>query len=252
MLKALEKQPGAILFIDEIHTIVGAGATSGGTMDASNLLKPALASGRLRCIGATTFQEYRGHLERDRALARRFQRIEVGEPSSRRRRRSSKGLQKRYEEFHGVTLHARGASRPRRSSPRATSTTGGCPTRRSTCSTRPAPPAQLAHGDGDEVDVDRRRARRRQHGADPAAPGVDLRQGAAPAISRRRSRASIFGQDEAIEQLATRHQALARRPPRAREADRLLPLHRPHRRRQDRARQAARQGRSASRSCAST
>jgi ATP-dependent Clp protease ATP-binding subunit ClpA len=81
VLKALEKQPDAVLFIDEIHTIVGAGATSGGTMDASNLLKPALASGRLRCIGATTFQEYRGHFERDRALARRFQKIEVGEPS---------------------------------------------------------------------------------------------------------------------------------------------------------------------------
>jgi ATP-dependent Clp protease ATP-binding subunit ClpA len=89
VLKALEKQPGSILFIDEIHTIIGAGATSGGTMDASNLLKPALASGRLRCIGATTFQEYRGHLERDSALARRFQRIEVASRRSRPRRRRS-------------------------------------------------------------------------------------------------------------------------------------------------------------------
>jgi ATP-dependent Clp protease ATP-binding subunit ClpA len=103
VLKALEKQPGSILFIDEIHTIIGAGATSGGTMDASNLLKPALASGRLRCIGATTFQEYRGHLERDSALARRFQRVEVGEPSVDETTKILQGLQKRYEDFHKVT-----------------------------------------------------------------------------------------------------------------------------------------------------
>jgi len=102
VLKALDKQPGAILFIDEIHTIIGAGAASGGTMDASNLLKPALASGRLRCIGATTFQEYRGHLERDSALARRFQRIEVVEPSVIETTLILKGLRKHYEEFHKV------------------------------------------------------------------------------------------------------------------------------------------------------
>ena len=103
VIKALEKQPGSVLFIDEIHTIIGAGATSGGTMDASNLLKPALVSGRLRCIGATTFQEYRGHLERDSALARRFQRIEVGEPTVDETIKILQGLQKRYEEFHAVT-----------------------------------------------------------------------------------------------------------------------------------------------------
>ncbi|MBK9259606.1 MAG: ATP-dependent Clp protease ATP-binding subunit ClpA [Polyangiaceae bacterium] len=102
VLKALDKQPGAILFIDEIHTIIGAGAASGGTMDASNLLKPALASGRLRCIGATTFQEYRGHLERDSALARRFQRIEIVEPSVAETALILKGLRKHYEEFHKV------------------------------------------------------------------------------------------------------------------------------------------------------
>jgi ATP-dependent Clp protease ATP-binding subunit ClpA len=102
VLKALEEKPHAILFIDEIHTIIGAGATSGGTMDAGNLLKPALASGRLRCIGATTFQEMRSHLERDSALARRFQKIEVGEPSVDETRRILEGLMPRYEEFHGV------------------------------------------------------------------------------------------------------------------------------------------------------
>jgi ATP-dependent Clp protease ATP-binding subunit ClpA len=106
VLRALEKQPGAILFIDEIHTLIGAGATSGGTMDASNLLKPALASGRLRCIGATTFQEYRAHLERDSALARRFQRIEIGEPSVDETTAILRGLQKRYEDFHKVVYVA--------------------------------------------------------------------------------------------------------------------------------------------------
>ena len=81
VIKALEEQPGAILFIDEIHTIVGAGATSGGTIDASNLLKPALASGELRCIGATTYAEYKSSFGRDRALERRFQKIDIREPS---------------------------------------------------------------------------------------------------------------------------------------------------------------------------
>jgi ATP-dependent Clp protease ATP-binding subunit ClpA len=102
VLKALEDKAGSILFIDEIHTIIGAGAASGGTMDASNLLKPALASGRLRCIGATTFQEYRGHMERDSALARRFAKIEIGEPSVDDTVKILEGLQKRYEEFHEV------------------------------------------------------------------------------------------------------------------------------------------------------
>ena len=106
VLKALDKQEGAILFIDEIHTIIGAGSASGGTLDASNLLKPALASGKLRCIGATTFQEYRSHLERDSALARRFQRIEIGEPSESEAAQILRGLQKRYEDFHKVIFTA--------------------------------------------------------------------------------------------------------------------------------------------------
>ena len=102
VLKALDKQPGAILFIDEIHTIVGAGATSGGSMDASNILKPALASGKLRCIGATTYHEYRSYFERDRALARRFQKIEVHEPSIEDAVEILNGLKPHYEEHHGV------------------------------------------------------------------------------------------------------------------------------------------------------
>ena len=102
VIKALQKLDKAILFIDEIHTIVGAGATSGGSMDASNLLKPALASGRLRCIGSTTFNEYRQHFEKDRALSRRFQRIEVNEPSVDDTVKILEGLRPQYEEFHGV------------------------------------------------------------------------------------------------------------------------------------------------------
>jgi len=102
VLKALGKRPGAILFVDELHTVVGAGSTTGSTMDAANLLKPALASGKIRCIGATTFEEYRSHLERDRALARRFQKIEVHEPTVAETALILRGLRPHYEGFHGV------------------------------------------------------------------------------------------------------------------------------------------------------
>jgi ATP-dependent Clp protease ATP-binding subunit ClpA len=103
VLKQIQKQEGAVLFVDELHTVVGAGAASGGTLDAANLLKPALSNGTLRCIGATTFEEYRSHLERDRALARRFQKIEVLEPSLEETKEILKGLKPKYEEFHKVT-----------------------------------------------------------------------------------------------------------------------------------------------------
>jgi ATP-dependent Clp protease ATP-binding subunit ClpA len=108
VLKALEEQPGAILFVDELHTLVGAGATGGGAMDAANLLKPALASGDLRCIGATTFQDLKGSLDRDRALSRRFQVVEVNEPSAADALGVLKGLQAAYEKHHGVTYSAEG------------------------------------------------------------------------------------------------------------------------------------------------
>ena len=103
VIAALKKKPGCILFIDEIHTVVGAGATSGGSMDASNIIKPALASGEFRCIGSTTFAEYKNAFERDRALARRFQKIEVGEPSVAETVEILKGLKSYYEEHHGVS-----------------------------------------------------------------------------------------------------------------------------------------------------
>lgn len=100
VVKELEAHPNAVLFIDEIHTVIGAGATSGGAMDASNLLKPALSSGSLRCIGSTTYKEYRQHFEKDRALVRRFQKIDVNEPSLDDTIKILKGLKPYYETFH--------------------------------------------------------------------------------------------------------------------------------------------------------
>ena len=102
VINALKKEPGAVLFIDEIHTIIGAGAASGGVMDASNLIKPMLASGEIKCIGSTTYQEYRGIFEKDRALARRFQKIDVPEPSVEETYKILQGLKSRFEEHHEV------------------------------------------------------------------------------------------------------------------------------------------------------
>ena len=102
VLKALNEQPGAILFVDELHTLVGAGSTGGGAMDAANLLKPALASGELRCIGATTFQDLKSSLDKDRALSRRFQVVEVSEPSTADALAVLRGLKSVYEAHHGT------------------------------------------------------------------------------------------------------------------------------------------------------
>jgi len=102
VLAQIKKEPGAILFIDEIHTIIGAGAASGGAMDASNLIKPVLANGELKCIGSTTYQEYRGIFEKDHALARRFQKIDVPEPSVEETVQILEGLKSRFEEHHEV------------------------------------------------------------------------------------------------------------------------------------------------------
>jgi len=106
VLKQLKDSPNGILFIDEIHTIIGAGSASGGTLDASNLLKPALASGQLKCIGATTFTEFRGVLEKDHALSRRFQKIDVNEPTVEQTVQILRGLKSRFEEHHGVKYSA--------------------------------------------------------------------------------------------------------------------------------------------------
>jgi ATP-dependent Clp protease ATP-binding subunit ClpA len=106
VLKSLKDRPNAVLFIDEIHTLIGAGAASGGTLDASNLLKPALSSGQLKCIGATTFQEYRGIFEKDAALSRRFQKVDVVEPTVEQTVEILKGLKSRFEEHHSVKYAA--------------------------------------------------------------------------------------------------------------------------------------------------
>jgi len=106
VLKALKNNPDAILFIDEIHTLIGAGSASGGTLDASNLLKPALANGQLRCIGATTFVEYRGIFEKDSALSRRFQKVDVNEPSVAETIEILKGLKSRFESHHSIKYTA--------------------------------------------------------------------------------------------------------------------------------------------------
>jgi ATP-dependent Clp protease ATP-binding subunit ClpA len=106
VVKELEDHPDAILFIDEIHTVIGAGATSGGAMDASNLLKPALQGGKLRCMGSTTYKEYRQHFEKDRALSRRFQKIDVNEPSTEDAIKILKGLKPYFEEHHSVRYTA--------------------------------------------------------------------------------------------------------------------------------------------------
>ncbi len=103
VISAIKQQDNAILFIDEIHTVIGAGASSSGAMDASNLLKPSLAQGELRCIGSTTYKEYRNHFEKDRALVRRFQKIDVREPSAGDTIKILRGLRKYYEEHHGIT-----------------------------------------------------------------------------------------------------------------------------------------------------
>ncbi|RMD48787.1 MAG: AAA family ATPase, partial [Alphaproteobacteria bacterium] len=106
VVKELEEHPDAILFIDEIHTVIGAGATSGGAMDASNLLKPALQGGKLRCMGSTTYKEFRQHFEKDRALSRRFQKIDVNEPSIEDAVKILKGLKPYFEKHHGVRYTA--------------------------------------------------------------------------------------------------------------------------------------------------
>ena len=106
VLKQLVDNPNAILFIDEIHTLIGAGSASGGTLDASNLLKPALSSGALKCIGATTYQEFRGIFEKDHALSRRFQKVDINEPSIQETVEILKGLKSRFESHHGVKYTA--------------------------------------------------------------------------------------------------------------------------------------------------
>ncbi len=201
VLKALDKHEGAVLFIDEIHTIIGAGSASGGTLDASNLLKPALASGKLRCIGATTFQEYRSHLERDSALARRFQRIEVGEPSESEAAEILRGLQKRYEEFHKVTFTAEAIDAAAKLSSRYLRDRR-LPDKAIDLLDEAGAAAKLAHGEGAKVDV-----------ADIELVVAKMAQIPPRQVStndksqlrdiEKSLKGVIFGQEEAVKQLAS-------------------------------------------------
>ena len=201
VLKALEKQEGSILFIDEIHTIIGAGSASGGTMDASNLLKPALQSGRLRCVGATTFQEYRGHLERDSALARRFQRIEITEPSVEDTAKILAGLQRHYEEFHKVTFTAEALDAAAKLSARYLQDRR-LPDKAIDLIDEAGASARLNHGDGYKVDVSDIEA------VVAKMAQIPPRQVSTSDKEQLRNlesdlRAVIYGQDEAVKQLAS-------------------------------------------------
>ena len=253
VLKQLADNPKSILFIDEIHTIIGAGAASGGTLDASNLLKPALSTGALKCIGATTYNEYRQIFEKDHALSRRFQKVDVPEPSIAETIEILKGLKSRFEEHHGVKY-----------APAALTHRGRA---LGALHQRPA-----SAGQGDRRD---RRGRRRAE--DPAEVEAEEGRSTRPRSRRSspRSRASrrrtsrsddrnalktldrdlknvVFGQDKAIDALVVGDPHGALGPRQSAEADRQLPVQRAHRRRQDRSRAPARLLPRASSCCAST
>ena len=240
VMKEIEEHPKAILFIDEIHTVIGAGATSGGAMDASNLLKPALAAGTLRCIGSTTYKEYRQYFEKDRALVRRFQKIDVNEPSVPDAIEILKGLKPYFEEFHklrytndaikaAVELSARyindrklpdkaidvidetGASQMLLPESRRKKTIGVKEIEATIATMARIPPKTVSKDDAEVL----------QH-LDETLKRV------------------VYGQDAAIDGAGLGDQARPRRPARSGEADRLLPVLRPDRRRQDRGGAAAR------------
>ncbi len=239
VMKELEAHPDAILFIDEIHTVIGAGATSGGAMDASNLLKPALQSGSLRCMGSTTYKEYRQHFEKDRALSRRFQKIDVNEPSIEDAFKILKGLKPYFEEHHdirytadairtAVDLSAR-YIHDRKLPDKAIDVIDEAGAaqhllpesrRRKTITTKEieAVVAKIARIPPKNVSKD----------------DAEVLKDLEASLKR-----LVFGQDKAIEALSLGDQTQPRGSARAGEADRQLPLHRPHGRRQDRGGQAA-------------
>ena len=202
VVKELESHPGAILFIDEIHTVIGAGATSGGAMDASNLLKPALPSGTLRCMGSTTYKEFRQHFEKDRALVRRFQKIDVNEPTIEDTIKILKGLKTYYEEFHklrytndaikaAVELSAKYIT-DRKLPDKAIDVID-----EAGASQMLVPEAKRKKNIGVQGD----RGRRRQDRPHPAEVGLQVRHRGAGA-PREGPEAAVFGQDDAIEALA--------------------------------------------------
>ena len=247
VLDALDKQEHAILFIDEIHTLVGAGSASGGTMDAGNLLKPALASGKLRCIGSTTFSDVKQSFDKDRALSRRFQKIEVLEPTEAETIEILKGLKKAYESHHGVTYpdetleaavtlstrHLKDLHQPDKAID-VIDEAGAA---------KKLQPDQGSgirdQGSGSRSDCRGRRDDRREDRARAGAGRLERRQGRAEE-SRRRAEGRDLRTGRGDRGGRVGDQAVALGPARARQADGQLPVRGSDRRRQDRARAAAR------------
>ena len=252
VITELKKQPGAILFIDEIHTVIGAGAASGGVMDASNLIKPVLTNGEIRCIGSTTYQEYRGIFEKDHALARRFQKIDVVEPSVAETVEILFGLKPRFEEHHGVkyaddALRAAAELAARHINERHL----------------PDKAIDVVDEAGAraaaEADRRARAARRGAHIEDVVARMARIPAKSVSASDRevlknleRNLKLVIFGQDKAIEALASAIKMARSGLGESAQAGRQLPVRGPHGRRQDRSHAAAGASRWGSSSCAST
>ena len=208
VIAALQEQENAIVFIDELHTIVGAGAASGGAMDASNLIKPALANGKLRCIGTTTHKEYRSYIEKDRALARRFQPIEVDEPSIEETVKVLEGLRPRYEEFHGVGYTDEALQAAADLSSRYL-TDRRLPDKAIDLIDEAGAAAKLKDKAGRKPGASKRRVgaqgdrdRRRDDGAHPAEAGRVRRSQAAAGPRGRPASGKIFGQDAAVARVA--------------------------------------------------
>jgi ATP-dependent Clp protease ATP-binding subunit ClpA len=201
VVKELESKPGSILFIDEMHNLMGAGSASGSTMDASNLLKPALVTGRLRVMGSTTHQEYRSHVERDRALVRRFQKVEIGEPSEADCVKILEGLVGRYAEFHKVTYDPKALEAAVSLSVRYLQDKK-LPDKAIDLVDEAGARAKLTNGEGyrvTEADIEAIVARIAQ--IPPKQVSTDDRQSLKNLESE--LRAVVFAQDEAVEQVAS-------------------------------------------------
>ncbi len=234
VLSELEAQPGAVLFIDEIHTVIGAGATSGGAMDASNLLKPALASGAIRCIGSTTYKEYRNYFEKDRALVRRFQKIDVNEPTVEDSVKILRGLKPYYERHHKVRYTADAIRAAVELSHRY-------------INDRKLPDKAIdVIDESGAAQMLLPESRRRKTITAKEVEAVIATMARIPpkSVSRddkevlknleRDLKTMVFGQDQAIDALTSAIKLARAGLARSREADRLLSLLRPDRRRQDR------------------
>ena len=240
VLKQLKDQPNAILFIDEIHTLIGAGAASGGTLDASNLLKPALSSGAMKCIGATTFTEYRGIFEKDAALSRRFQKVDVVEPSVEQTIEILKGLKTRFEEHHSVK-YALGALQAAAELSAKFINDRHLPDKAIDVIDEAGAAQRILPKNKQKKTITRAEVEEivaKIARIPPASVSSDDRSQAEDARPRPEERRVRPGAGDRGAGGGDQDGALGPRP--ARQADRLVPVQRPDRRRQDRGREAAR------------